>query len=258
VFTNLLNNASKYTDSGGRIELAVTLERDGVVVTIRDNGIGIPPDRLESVFEMFSQVETAISRSRGGLGIGLSLTQRLVQMHGGIVRAYSDGVGQGSKFLVVLPLARAGDGTRPAEPEAGTEAEAEEPTGALRLLVVDDNLDAAETLAELLGTMGYEVRQAGDGEAALKVAEKFAPHVVLLDIGLPGMNGYDVCRRMRQQRGGKRRTMVAITGWGQPEDLKRSKEAGFDRHLVKPMDFDALVEILKSVPEPAARRNNAG
>jgi signal transduction histidine kinase len=251
VFTNLLNNASKYTDAGGRIEVAVTLEREGVVVTIRDNGIGIPPDRLESVFEMFSQVETAISRSRGGLGIGLSLTQKLVQMHGGAVRAHSEGSGLGSKFQVILPLSATTDApVEPSEPPAALVPVSD----ALRLLVVDDNVDAAETLAELLDTMGYEVRQAGDGETALATCQSFDPDVVLLDIGLPGMNGHDVCRQMRLQRGGKGRTMVAVTGWGQPEDLQRSKDAGFDRHLVKPMDFDALVEILASLP----RRTNKG
>jgi signal transduction histidine kinase len=258
VFTNLLNNASKYTDAGGRIEVAVTLEREGVVVTIRDNGIGIPPDRLESVFEMFSQVETAISRSRGGLGIGLSLTQKLVQMHGGAVRAHSEGTGLGSKFQVILPVSAAADGPVDAVEPQPVQLPVSD---ALRLLVVDDNVDAAETLAELLDTMGYQVRQAGDGEAALTACQAFDPHVVLLDIGLPGMNGYDVCRQMRRQRGGKARTMVAVTGWGQPEDLQRSKEAGFDRHLVKPMDFDALVAILADLPRPASKGSasrNAG
>jgi signal transduction histidine kinase len=258
VFTNLLNNASKYTDAGGRIEVAVTVERDGAVVTIRDNGIGIPADRLDSVFEMFSQVETAIARSRGGLGIGLSLTQRLVQMHGGSVRAHSDGVGHGSKFQVLLPLSDAAEGSLP---DRGPAEDAPELDAALRLLVVDDNVDAAETLAELLGTMGYQVEQVGDGEAAIAACPTFDPDVVLLDIGLPGMNGYDVCRQLRRQRGGKGRTMVAVTGWGQPEDLQRSKEAGFDRHLVKPMDFDALLEILKDLPtrpKPGRASRKAG
>jgi CheY-like chemotaxis protein len=237
------------------------LERDGVVVTIRDNGIGIPADRLDSVFEMFSQVETAIARSRGGLGIGLSLTQKLVQMHGGAVRAHSDGTsGTAASSRSCFPSV-----TRPKArcPTAVRAADAPElDVRCLRLLVVDDNVDAAETLAELLGTMGYQVRAGGRRRGrASPPARPSIRDVVLLDIGLPGMNGYDVCRQLRRQRGGKGRTMVAVTGWGQPEDLQRSKEAGFDRHLVKPMDFDALLEILKDLPtrpKPGRASRKAG
>jgi signal transduction histidine kinase len=239
-FMNLLNNAAKYTDPGGRIELAVMVERDKVTVQVRDNGIGIPPERLDDVFEMFSQVESALSRSRGGLGIGLSLTQRLVQMHGGTVRAYSEGVGYGSRFQVQLPLAVR---TESAPDPTAAPAPAE-PAG-LRVLVVDDNVDAAETLAALLETMGHRTQQAHDGEAALQAVAAFDPDLVLLDIGMPKLNGYEVCRRLRAA--GDRRVIAAVTGWGQPEDLRNTAEAGFDHHLVKPLDVDQLSKVIGAV-----------
>ncbi len=240
-FTNLLHNAAKYTDRGGRIELVVLVEKEQAVVTVRDTGIGIPPDRLESVFEMFSQVESALSRSRGGLGIGLSLTQRLVQMHGGSVKAHSEGLGHGSRFQVTLPLVQVKNEPAPQEQPALA-------TGAgpvLRVLVADDNLDAASTLGALLSLLGHEVREVHDGEAAIAAAAEFDPHIVLLDIGMPKANGYEACRRIRVQPGGATRRIVAVTGWGQPEDLRRSEEAGFDRHLVKPVAVDALLPLLE-------------
>jgi len=242
-FTNLLNNAVKYTDSGGRIEVAVLVEKDQVVVSFRDSGIGIPPERLDDVFEMFSQVESALSRSRGGLGIGLSLTQRLVQMHGGSIKAYSEGVGRGSRFMVTLPLSSAAAPTAP-EPTAAPQAA---PGRGLRVLVADDNVDAAETLAALLSEMGHEVCEVHDGEAAVQAAATFDPHLLLLDIGMPRMTGYEACARIRRLPGGERRTLVAVTGWGQPQDLKRSEEAGFDRHLVKPIDPQLLGPLMEEV-----------
>jgi CheY-like chemotaxis protein len=245
---NLLNNAVKYTDPGGRIEVGVLVEGGQAVITIRDTGIGIPQDRLDGVFEMFSQVESALSRSRGGLGIGLSLTQRLVQMHGGNVKAYSDGPGHGSRFHVTLPLATAEELPEDAAP-ATPAATAADDKG-LRILVADDNADAAETMSALLEEMGHVVRHVGDGEAAVQVCGEFDPQLVLLDIGMPKVNGYDACRRIRAASG-KRRVIVAVTGWGQPQDHRRSQEAGFDRHLVKPIDIDALTEVIDSV-DPAA------
>jgi len=246
-FMNLLNNAAKYTDRGGHIEVNARREGHEVLVTVKDSGIGISPERLDSVFEMFSQVETALDRSRGGLGIGLSLTQRLVEMHGGSVEARSAGLGRGSEFLVRLPLAAVlaeepakGPGRK--EPEASAEA-----GSGLRVLVADDNQDAADTLAMLLEIMGHTVRQVPDGEAAVRVAAEFNPQVVLLDIGMPKLNGYEACRQIRALPGGSAMTLVAVTGWGQADDRRRSQEAGFDQHLVKPVDPSALVELIASL-----------
>lgn len=241
-FMNLLSNAVKYTDTGGRIEVAVLVERDNVVITVKDNGIGIPADRLENVFEMFSQVESALSRSKGGLGIGLSLTQRLVQLHGGHIRAHSEGLGLGSRFSVTLPLARSVPVSTPA-PKLMVAAQQQ-----LRVLVADDNLDGAETLAALLETMGHAVRTAHDGEAALVVAAEFDPDVVLMDIGMPKLNGYESCRRMRAAQGGAARTILAITGWGQQQDIERAREAGFDDHMVKPIDLANLAKFIDRKP----------
>jgi signal transduction histidine kinase len=246
-FMNLLNNAAKYTDRGGRIEVNARREGNEVVVTVADSGIGISPERLDSVFEMFSQVETALERSRGGLGIGLSLTQRLVEMHGGSVKARSAGLGRGSEFLARLPLAAVladepAHGPSRKEPEASAEAG----TG-LRVLVADDNQDAADTLAMLLEIMGHIVRQVPDGEAAVRVAAEFNPQVVLLDIGMPKLNGYEACRQIRALPGGSAMTLVAVTGWGQADDRRRSQEAGFDQHLVKPVDPSALVELIAAL-----------
>lgn len=240
-FMNLLNNAAKYMDAGGRIEVRVREEGADIFVAVQDAGIGIPGDRLETIFEMFAQVETALSRSRGGLGIGLSLAQRLVELHGGRVAVRSEGPGRGSEFEVCLPLAEhrrenmAGAPAQPAEEGAGP---------GLRILVADDNRDAAITLAELLSLTGHTVEFVHDGEAALELVARFDPQVALLDIGMPRLNGYEVCRRLRSGPGGTSRTLVAITGWGQPEDRRKAQEAGFDHHLVKPVDPLALEALL--------------
>jgi CheY-like chemotaxis protein len=217
------------------------VDKGRATVQIRDNGIGIAPEHLDHVFEMFSQVESALSRSRGGLGIGLSLTKQLIQMHGGSVKAYSDGLGKGSRFHVQLPLAAqkpvqvpksADPSRRPAQPNG------------LRVLLADDNVDAAETLAALLSHMGHAVTSVHDGEAAVAAAAQSQPQVVILDIGMPRLNGYDACRRILQQSSGPAPLMVALTGWGQDEDLAQSRSAGFDRHLVKPVEADALEALL--------------
>jgi signal transduction histidine kinase len=239
-FMNLLSNAAKYTDPGGRIELRVVAEGGHAVVTVRDDGIGIAPQRLEGVFEMFSQEEPALSRSRGGLGIGLSLTRKLVQLHGGEVTACSEGRGKGSQFTVRLPvLAAQGEHEVHAAPAAPVGC-----PGTLRILVADDNRDAADTLAVLLEVMGHSVRRVHDGEAAVQEAAAFDPQLVLLDIGMPRLNGYETCRAIRQQAGGSARTVVAVTGWGQPQDVQSAREAGFDHHMVKPLDVGQLATLI--------------
>jgi signal transduction histidine kinase len=240
-FMNLLSNAAKYTDPGGHIEVRTVIEAGTALVTIRDNGIGIDPARLEGVFDMFSQEVPAIARARGGLGIGLALTRKLVQMHGGTVTATSDGVGKGTQFSVRLPVTAA-HAHAPAE-VAAQDAPVAAP-GGLRILVADDNRDAAETLAVLLEVMGHEVRQVNDGTAALDAATQFDPHLVLLDIGMPGLNGYETCKRLRAQAGGGARTMIAVTGFGQPQDVQSAKSAGFDHHMVKPMDMQVLMRLI--------------
>jgi PAS domain S-box-containing protein len=240
VFSNILNNACKYTEPGGRISLSAERQGSDVAVTVKDTGMGIPPDKLESVFEMFTQIDRTLERSQGGLGIGLTLAKRLVEMHEGTISAQSAGPGKGSEFVVRLPILI----------EKG-KAETPKPTGApaampRRILVVDDNTDAASSLAMLLKITGNEAHTANDGLEAVEAAEKFRPDVVLLDIGLPKLNGYDACRRIREQPWGKNMVMVALTGWGQEEDRRKSTESGFDAHMVKPVDYAALMKLLAS------------
>ena len=255
-FMNLLNNAAKYMDRGGRIEVIAQRADSDVVVTVKDTGIGIPGDRLQSVFELFSQVETALTRSRGGLGIGLSLTQRLVEMHGGTVLARSEGTGLGSEFEVRLPLTLETPEELLPAPSQALGVERFLASQELRILIADDNQDACATLASLLELMGYRVQQAHDGQAAVDATADFDPQVVLLDIGMPRLNGYEACRQIRDQAGGAARTIVACTGWGQADDRLRSDEAGFDQHLVKPVDPEVLFELLAAV---AVRTNtNSG
>jgi len=241
VFANLLNNAAKYTRDGGLIALTARLEGPQVVVSVRDNGIGIAPEMLPTVFDMFAQAEPAVGRAQGGLGIGLSLVKGLVELHGGTVRAHSEGPQRGSEFTVILPFVAAA--RRAPRPEA-------DPLGASRhrVLVVDDNADNADSLGELLQLMGNEVRVAYDGEAALAAVAEFRPTAILLDLGMPRMNGYDVCRRIRERTGGGQILIVAMTGWGQPEDRRRTEIAGFDRHLVKPVDPEAVMKLLADQP----------
>jgi signal transduction histidine kinase/ActR/RegA family two-component response regulator len=243
VFANLLNNAAKYTDSGGRVSVVARTEGDNAVVTVSDSGVGIAAEALPRVFEMFVQADASDSRAQTGLGIGLTLVKSLVEMHGGSVAAYSAGAGQGSSFEVRLPLAQrdAVDG-RPSE--TGMSAL----KGAPRLLVVDDNRDAADSLGALLEMLGAEVRVAHSGPAALEAVASFHPDAVLLDIGMPGMNGYEVANRIRTQGNGSRNTtLIALTGWGQDNDRRRSAEAGFDHHLVKPADVGALQTLLAAL-----------
>jgi PAS domain S-box-containing protein len=249
VFSNLLNNSCKFSEPGGRLGLKAVRRGDEVVVSVKDNGVGIPPDRLESIFGMFSQVGGPLERTHGGLGIGLTLVKRLVELHGGHIEARSEGLGKGSEFIVTLPVAGSpatdGQSGSATSPTAAT-AEA----GHHRVLVVDDNRDSAESLALLLRLAGNETHTAYDGREALTVAAKVQPDVLLLDIGLPEMNGYDVCRRVREQPWGQDVLIVALTGWGQEEDRRKSREAGFNEHLVKPVDHAALMKVLAQAPLP--------
>ncbi|MBK0394541.1 response regulator [Ramlibacter algicola] len=253
-FVNLLHNAVKYTDPGGRIEVGVVVEKGAATITIRDTGIGIPPDQLEAVFEMFTQVEQAQSRSRGGLGIGLALTQRLIALHDGHIKAYSEGLGRGSRFLVTLPLVQQVDHAPQAADAAAPAADGPQP--GLDIVVADDNADAAETLAQLLEAMGHRVRTAADGAAAVRLVLQRRPQLAILDIGMPEMDGLEACKQIVAAAGAARPMLVALTGWGQSQDIARSGKAGFDRHLVKPVDAQQLEQLLadcaERVPGPSA------
>jgi PAS domain S-box-containing protein len=241
VFGNLLNNSAKYTERGGHVWLTATREGGQVSVAVRDTGIGIPAFALPKIFDMFSQVDRSIERSTGGLGIGLALVKGLVEMHGGTVEAASPGQGKGSTFNVRLPVLK-----DRAEPPAGTPAE-EGPSSAgskSRILVVDDNRDSATSMAMMLRLLGNEVRTAHDGIAAVEIAERFRPQVILMDIGMPKLNGYEATQRIREQPWGRDMAIIALTGWGQEVDRARSMEAGCNSHLVKPVDLSDLEKLL--------------
>lgn len=241
VFSNLLTNSCKYTEQGGQIGLSAQTHNGNVIVRVSDNGIGIPPSMLSQVFDMFVQIDQSLERTKGGLGIGLTLVKRIVEMHGGTVVAHSEGSGKGSEFTVQLPL------LDDAPSNAAVQTTSEPLAGSAvkqRILVVDDNVDGALSLAMMLRILGNETRTADDGLAAIKAAAEFVPDVILLDIGLPKMNGYDVCRRIREQAWSKNTLIVALTGWGQDKDREQSAEAGFDHHLVKPVDLAALQKLL--------------
>jgi PAS domain S-box-containing protein len=242
VVVNLLTNAARYTPPGGRVWL--TAERDGadVVIEVRDTGVGIPPEHLPQMFELFTQGHHTLARTEGGLGIGLTLVKNLVEMHGGTVVASSEGEGQGSQFAVRLPAVEA----PPAEPAPAPQAADRTAARASRILVVDDNADSARGLARLLKLLGHEVRTAHDGPAAVAAARAECPDVVLLDIGLPGMDGYEVARQLRETQNGHRPVIIGVSGYGQEDDRRRAREAGFDHHLVKPIDHDTLLSLLSS------------
>jgi len=253
VFLNLLNNAAKYTERGGRIDLRAERQGSDMVVSVKDTGIGISSEHLSKLFTMFSQVEGSLARSQGGLGIGLALVKRLVEMHGGSIEAHSEGPGKGSEFLVRLPIVieRRNAPIRPVGNDGAS------PNSKLRILVVDDNRDAASTVGMLLKLMGNTIRTAHDGEEAVQAAGEFRPQVVLLDIGLPKMNGYDAASRIRQQEWGTKMILVAVTGWGQEDDRRKSKEAGFDHHMVKPVDPQSLMKLLAEFSEAAGRKHGS-
>lgn len=249
ILWNILTNASKYSDSGGRIALTITPDDDQVMIRVKDTGIGIAPEALAQIFELFVQADQGPGRHRGGLGIGLSLVRMLVELHGGTIRAHSNGLGQGSEFVVLLPRITASESLPAAVEHPSFNARTARPPleAPLRLLVVDDNRDAAMTLGTLLGKLaGHDVRIAYDGPEALRIAQSFKPEVVLLDIGLPGMDGCEVARRLRATASGANALLIALTGWGQREDHRRSQDAGFDHHLVKPVDSEVIEELIAS------------
>lgn len=228
VFANLLANATKYSGRGGAVEIAAEKTESHVEITFSDHGMGISTEMLPRIFDMFAKADRSLEKAQDGLGIGLTIAKKIVELHGGDLVAYSDGVGTGSRFVVRLPVSA--EVARRAGP---------------RVLVVDDNRDLASSMQIMLGMMGSETQTAQDGMEALKIAATFRPEVVFLDIGLPKLNGYDVCRVIREQAWGKNVTIVALTGWGQNEDVARSQEAGFNHHLVKPVDNAALEKIMQ-------------
>ncbi len=239
IFANLLNNSAKFTPHGGHIWLAVEQEGSDVVVKVRDDGVGIPTEMLPKIFDMFTQVDSSLDRSQGGLGIGLNLVRGLVGMHGGRIEAHSDGPGMGSEFIVRLSVLFSPDRGYAQDKDGSTRC-----SSAYRVLVVDDNEDSADSLSMLLELMGHDTRTAYDGLAAVETATAFRPNVILLDIGLPKLNGYDACRRIREQQWEETVVIIALTGWGQDEDKCRSKEAGFNFHMVKPVDPAALEKLM--------------
>jgi|HubBroStandDraft_5_1064220.scaffolds.fasta_scaffold15254_2 signal transduction histidine kinase len=251
---NVLGNAAKYTERGGHITLAAAESGAEVVIRVRDNGIGIPAELMPMIFNLFTQLDRTSGPPQSGLGIGLALVQRLVEMHGGSVSARSDGLGKGSEFLIRLPLfiRETVESGQPIQQRSALEqsmTNAEGPARTQRrILVADDNNDALESLATLLQLSGHEVYTAANGAMALESAEAHRPEVALLDIGMPKLDGYEVARRIRAQPWGQRITLVALTGWGQDSDRRRSQEAGFDSHLVKPLDLDKLMELLAALP----------
>ena len=252
VFGNLLTNACKYTEPGGHIWLSAELQENEVIVRVRDTGIGIPRSELASVFDMFSQLPAARDLSQGGLGIGLTLVKRLVVLHGGTVEAFSPGPGQGTEFIIRLPVL-----AELAQAQTAVRQDETPRAGGRRILIVDDNRDSAASLAMLLEAAGNKTREAYDGMEALEAAAEFHPDVVLLDIGLPKLNGFEVCRRMRAEPWGRDMTILAVSGWGQDDDRRKSREAGFDNHMVKPLDYNTLLKLLAE-PSAAARMSGSG
>jgi len=238
ILSNLMINASKYSDPGSHIEVTATVEGDAISLSVKDDGIGIAPQSITGIFEMFSQIDAGTGRSDGGLGIGLALVKGLTELHGGTVEARSAGLGFGSEFIVRLPLAR----REAASPVATDPA----PAVAVRrrILIADDNQDAAESLSMLLELAGHEVRIAHQGRAALAIARTFRPDTALLDIGMPDLSGYEVAKELRQEPWATRLRLIAVTGWGQEDDRRRALQAGFDHYLTKPIDPDQLESLI--------------
>lgn len=243
LFGNLLNNASKYTEARGRVWLTAERQGSDAIVTVRDNGIGIAPEAVARIFDMFIRVDESVQRAHDGLGIGLSLARRVVELHGGTIEASSAGLGMGSEFRVHLPLTI--ERSRTLGPTLAGESDEAIAVRPRRILIVDDNPDSAESLAELLALSGHETHVAHDGAAAVEAARALRPEVVVLDIGLPKMNGYEAAREIRRQPHGSEVMLVALTGWGQDEDRRKSRDAGFDHHLVKPIDYRVFARLLR-------------
>jgi two-component system CheB/CheR fusion protein len=245
VLVNLLANAIKYTPPGGRIEIVAEPHDAEIAIRVRDNGMGISAEMLPHVFDLFSQADRSLDRAQGGLGLGLALVRRLVELHGGRVRALSDGCGHGAEFVVYLPAPRGAD----ADQNVGDEQtdDAESPAPRARVVLVEDNVDAADALAMLLDLLGHEVAIVHDGLAALECLERTRPDVMLVDIGLPGIDGFEVARRVRAHALGRGVLLVALTGYGGDEDKERTRAAGFDHHLTKPVQLDALQGLVATV-----------
>jgi CheY-like chemotaxis protein len=248
VLGNLLNNACKFSNRGGKVWLTVAPENGDVDIRVRDNGIGMTQDEIPRVFDMFTQLDTSLERSRDGLGIGLTLVRTLVELHGGSITVHSEGRGRGSEFVVRLPRVAKGE-TMPA-----TNHDAPAPVvPRRRILIVDDNEDGATSLSMLLNLVGHQTFTANDGHEALSAFERIRPDVALLDIGLPGINGFEVARRIRELPFGREAVLIAVTGWGQEDDRSRSRAAGFDAHLVKPVNHEELTKLLAAMPSHAVK-----
>jgi PAS domain S-box-containing protein len=253
IVDNLLSNAAKYTDPGGQITVAVRVEGDEAVVTVADTGIGVDPAHLPRIFELFSQVDSVIERAQGGLGIGLALVKGLVEKHGGSVTARSEGAGHGSEFVVRLPGVESASASVGADRPAPSLARTRQAAASGQvILVVDDNADAVESMALMLRLSGFQVVSAASGEQGLVLAARHRPHAALIDVGMPGLNGYEVARRLRREAWGRDMMLIACTGWGQPEDRRRTQEAGFNHHLVKPCDPESVLRLLAEANHPAA------
>jgi CheY-like chemotaxis protein/anti-sigma regulatory factor (Ser/Thr protein kinase) len=244
VIINLLNNAAKYTDEGGKLRLSLSSDETDAIVRVQDNGVGIPPEMLNEVFDMFAQVNRTLDRSQGGLGIGLSLVRRLTEMHGGTVTAESEGLGLGSVFTVHIPVMAPAE--LPAESREAPDPEQSKRPG-LRVLVIDDIPDVADVLKMLLDLEGFETCVAYSGAVALESAREFRPDVVICDIGLPEMDGHEIARRLRRDPELAPATLIAMTGWGAEGEVRRTRESGFDFHLVKPVDANSLLELLSQM-----------
>jgi signal transduction histidine kinase/CheY-like chemotaxis protein len=240
---NLLTNAGKYTPRGGEVWLSAETRPNEVLISVRDTGFGIPPEMLERIFELFTQVERTIERSQGGLGVGLTLVRSIVTMHGGSVEARSEGVGRGSEFVIRLPHL-----APPLPAAVAAAAPATTTTAPHRILVAEDREESADGLRILLETMGHEVHVVHDGEAAVAAAERWQPDLVIMDLGMPRLNGFDAARQIRRQPWGQNLILVALTGWGQEEDQRRSREVGFDHHFTKPVDAAVLESLLSEPP----------
>jgi CheY-like chemotaxis protein len=252
VFSNLLNNASKYSKQGdGTIFLSVERDKSIAVVSIRDSGIGIAASMLPKVFDMFTQAGRGSGQSEGGLGIGLALAKRLVEMHGGSIEAHSEGLGKGSEFIVRVPIQHVAD---PEVCKTSASARIPEAKSKRRLLIADDNPDVLESFQVMLSMLGHDVETAGDGLDALEKAQRFQPDAIVLDIGMPTLDGLEAARRLRQQPWARHVVLIAVTGWGDMNNKRESSEAGFDVHLVKPIDPLALLNVLDKIDESKSRR----